>query len=329
MPQRLAEAPDTGSTVATSDRADETVTKMVESQLHVCRQIEILLVSTPPEAVEQRRQAYEMLQVHIGMYWTYVQWLPAKLQAQYGLGDDGDAGAGQVATQPGRACVAEGAMADQCKLPAHRADPPNRKTRGHVRSQTGVLVLGALGACLARWVVDDTSYFSYICIGGGFSLLVLAAAAQWLSIDAMAYAWARFIAAWPLIRDAAILLLREQTEATTAQTVEQVQVALYWTQLVFFLLGILHHMVPKSLRWRLRALALFAVINVLSTSQMVYPHLGDTPPIFATCSNEIGPFVAGFTSVLLVCGNAHGREGYLPVWPRVWTRGTDDFVAPS
>lgn len=323
--------------IAADDRTDGMVIKMVESQLQVCRQIESLLISTPLESFEQRRELYEMLQVHIGMYRTYLQWLPAEVQAQYAPSpmfyrrDPGAARDEGAATPPERqACKAEDTMADARQPPAaHTAHALDRATRGHARAQTVVFTLGAMGAWFARRVVDDTSYFAYLCILGALCLLVLAAAAQWLSFDAMAYAWGGFIVSWPLIRDASVLLLQEQTEATTAQTVAQVNVAFYWTRLVFFLLGILHHMVPKTLQWRVRVAALCIVINLVSTSRMEYPHIGDTPSIVATSMNEIAPFIAGFASVLLACGNTHGRNGFLPAWPRLWARKTDDFVAPS
>ena len=219
-----------GSTAADSG-ADGTVIKMVESQLLVCRQIEMLM--SKQQSLEQRREMYEMLQVHIGMYRTYVQWLPAEVQAQYPpspkfYGRDPGAACDEGAATPPerRARAAEDTVADPRQAPApHTARALNRATRGHARAQTVIFSLGATGAWMGCIMVDGTSYWSYLCILGGLCLLALAAAAQWLSYNAMAYAWGGFITLWPLIRDASILVLQEQTEATTAQTVAQVSVA--------------------------------------------------------------------------------------------------------
>ena len=335
--------------VATNDKADGAIQAMVESQLQVCQRIQQVILSTPAEAVEQQREAQELLQTHVGMYRTLVGWLPSELQAHYGVSpsltlysqemrppspllEPARTAAAAALPLPQPACEsAAGRAADCHQPPAGINRTGERARRSHARAQSVTLILGALVALFGSAVVGDMSYFPFLCIIGALCLLALAAAAQILSMDHMANAAAGLLLGWPPLRDVSVLLLRKQTEATTPQTVAGVDVAFIATRITFFLLGLVHHMSPKPLRWRLKVLALHALINLLCTANMEYPHIGGTPSVVATSTNEIIPLLAGFTLALLSCGNTGSvrTRDALPRWPRAWARHSYDVVAPG
>ena len=317
------------SLVAPSDQDDQAIQAMVESQLKVCREIESVLAVTPAEAAERRHQLFTLLRSHVSTYRTLVQWLPAELQARYGPSPriHGESSV-TLHNRTEAACDGAGSCTAAEPGAATRVKPWNRTTRSHTRSQSLTLVLGALGALFGVFMVGDMSYWPILCAIGALCLIVLAAAAQFLTLDRMANVWACFILSWPPLRDLTVLLLQPKTQPTTAATVAEVHVAFYGTRCTFFLAGILHHMYPKPLRWRVRVLAMHVVVNLLCTARMEYPHIGETPPVIATSTNEVVPFLAGFAFTLLAFGNARGRAGTLPVWPRAWARQAHAAVEP-
>lgn len=203
-----------------------------------------------------------------------------------------------------------------------------RPSSHHAFAQSVTLTLGAVGCVLGMIITDSASAMHYLCMVGALLLTATAVAALYLSMHGTTYLWAAVIVSWPPLRDALVLLSEPAAHAaTTSEALAQVNAAFYFTRVTFFLLGILHHMTPKPLRWRLSIVVIHTLLNLLCTANMTYPHIGDTPPVLATSTNEIIPFVAGIATAMLTCGNE--RVSTLPVWPSLWAGHTLQAIAPE
>ena len=176
----------------------------------------------------------------------------------------------------------------------------------------------------------DTSYYVFLSALGCAILVLLAAASRYLHAERMVHLWVTVVLSWPLVRDLAVLMMKERTQAMTDATMTHVHATeTFATIPVFGMIGALSFLLPRPFKWRLKFLGSFVVINLGSTSQMEYPHIGDTCSVVATTKNEIAPLLAGFFCVLLTCGNeacvGAGGMGAGPAWPGAWTRGSLEY----